>query len=500
MQMAIARQRRGPGFDVRITRALSHGALQKGMRICRRLWTKVTLRVDFTQFVGGTDASRYTTSYLLSACCGLCSLPYYRLRVGLDFALTVQVPSALDLIPIAPPLRRPRQLALTGEPTGKVLLLSQLYPPDVGGSAVLLHEGYSRLGGNALTVVADRRNHRSGVTSAGAPLVAAPIETTRWGLFDPRAAAHHIALALRLRRLASPSTVIHCARALPEGVAAWVASFAGGPRYVCWTHGEDVTSALTSRELTLVMRRVHARASAVVANSANTQRLLENSGVPSSKIHTVYPGVDAERFTPDVDGSEIRAHVAPGADLVLLSVGRLQRRKGHDTALLAVAAVKAEYPRLRYVIVGDGEERTRLETMVHELNLTDRVTFAGEVSAAVLPEYYAACDIFLLPNRIERGDIEGFGIVFLEAAAAGRPVIAGNSGGVTEAVAQGETGLLVGGTDVEELAETIRRLASDPALRQSFGRAGRERVMRAFTWKATAERIRAVHETVLALD
>jgi phosphatidylinositol alpha-1,6-mannosyltransferase len=378
--------------------------------------------------------------------------------------------------------------------------LSQLYPPDVGGSAVLLHEGYSRIGGQAVTVAADGRTHEAGHTSAGAPLVALPIATSRWGLFDPRAAAHHVALGARLRRMTSRSTVIHCARALPEGIAAWAASFAGGPRYVCWTHGEDVTSALTSRELTFVMRRVHRGASALIANSANTRRLLESCGVPGAKIHIVYPGVDAERFTPGVDGRELRARLAPGADVMLLSVGRLQRRKGHDTAISAVASLKAQYPRLRYVIVGDGEERARLEGLVRSLGVDGQVVFAGEVSVDDLPRYYAASDIFLLPNRIEQGDIEGFGIVFLEAAATGRPAIGGNSGGVPEAVADGQTGLLVSGTDVEELAATIRRLAGDAVLRERLGRAGRERVLRSFTWISTAERIRAVHEAVMAVD
>lgn len=382
----------------------------------------------------------------------------------------------------------------------RILLLTELYPPDVGGSAVLFHEGYSRIGGNALTVVADQRHHRAGTTSSGAPLVPLPIATSRWGVFDPRAATHHLSLAVRLRMLASRSTVIHCARALPEGIAACVASVAGGPRYVCWTHGEDVTSALTSRELTLVMRQVHRRASALVANSVNTRRILEASGVPSGKIHVIYPGVDAGRFTTDVNGREIRARVAPGADLVLLSVGRLQRRKGHDLAISAVAAIKPKHPRIRYVIVGDGEERARLEALAQSLGVAGQVVFAGEVSAADLPAYYAACDIFLLPNRIEQGDIEGFGIVFLEAAAAGRPVIAGNTGGVPEAVADGETGLLVSGTDVEELAATICRLAKDRALRDRLGRAGRERVLRSFTWTSTAARIRTVHDTVAGLD
>ncbi|HEX5473156.1 MAG TPA: glycosyltransferase family 4 protein [Vicinamibacterales bacterium] len=386
--------------------------------------------------------------------------------------------------------------ASTATASPRLLLVSELYPPDVGGSAVLLHEGYSRLGGD-MTVVTDAATHIEGRTAAGARIVPAPIAMTRWGLINRRAATQHLGLARRLRRLASSRDVVHCARALPEGVAAWLSHLAGGAPYVCWSHGEDVTGALSSRELTFLMTRVYRGASAVIANSRNTRSLLRELGVPSSRIHVVYPGVDPGRFTPAVDGTAIRQSLAPRSETVLLSVGRLQRRKGHDLAIRAVAALKREQRTIRYVIVGTGDERAYLQTLAADLGVTDRVWFAGEVSPEDLPRYYAACDVFLLPNRIEQRDIEGFGIVFLEAAAAGRAVIGGRTGGVPEAVADGLTGVLVSGTDVDELACVVRRLVCDRALAQRLGRAGRERVLKAFTWDQTAERIRAVHEGVL---
>jgi phosphatidylinositol alpha-1,6-mannosyltransferase len=383
---------------------------------------------------------------------------------------------------------------------GRILLLSQLYPPDVGGSAVLLFEGYSRVDGAELIVAADAGSHTSGLTDAGTRLVALPIKTSRWGFVDPRAVAHHVSLGLRVRRLASRGTVVHCARALPEGIAALVARQLGGPRYVCWTHGEDLTTSLLSREQTLVTRRVHAGASAVIANSENTRRLLRESGVPDSKIHVVYPGVDPDRFSPSVDGRALRQRFAPEGGPFLLSVGRLQRRKGHDLAIAAVARLARERPHLRYVIVGAGDERARLDGIVRSLGVERHVVFAGEVPADELPAFYSACDVFLLPNRIEESDIEGFGIVFLEAAATERPVIAGNTGGVPEAVADGLTGLLVSGTDADELAAALRRVVSDNVLSRRLGRAGRARVLREFTWQSTAARIAAVHDTVLAAD
>ncbi len=124
--------------------------------------------------------------------------------------------------------------------------------------------------------------------------------------------------------------------------------------------------------------------------------------------------------------------------------------------------------------------------------------FLGEVPDGDLPRYYAACDMFLLPNRIDDGDVEGFGIVFLEAAATGRPAIGGRTGGVPEAVVDEETGLLVSGTDVGELAAAIQDLASSKDKRQAMGAAGRERVCRAFTWERAAAEVSAVHAEVAA--
>src|SRR5262249_32016510 len=151
------------------------------------------------------------------------------------------------------------------------------------------------------------------------------------------------------------------------------------------------------------------------------------------------------------------------------TVGRLQRRKGHDLTIETLAALKPALPHLRYVIVGEGEERARLEALVAHHGLSDRVTFAGAVAAEELPSYYAAADIFVHPNRVDAGDVEGFGIVFLEAAATGLPTIGGNSGGVPEAIEGDVTGLLVDGTDVNELAIAVRRLAESATLRREMG-------------------------------
>jgi phosphatidylinositol alpha-1,6-mannosyltransferase len=180
----------------------------------------------------------------------------------------------------------------------------------------------------------------------------------------------------------------------------------------------------------------------------------------------------------------------------LLSVGRLQRRKGHDLVLAALANWRPDDPPVRYLIAGDGDYRNALETEARSLGIRDRVVFLGPVTDDELPGLYAASDIFVLPNRRDGVDFEGFGIVFLEAAAAGLPCIAGRSGGVPEAVQDGETGVLVSGTDALELAEVIRRLARSTDERRRMGERGRRRALHEFRWEDGVRRLTDLHRQV----
>jgi phosphatidylinositol alpha-1,6-mannosyltransferase len=189
----------------------------------------------------------------------------------------------------------------------------------------------------------------------------------------------------------------------------------------------------------------------------------------------------------------MRARYARPDDLVVMTVGRLQRRKGHDVAIAAIARLAGTHPHVRYVIAGDGEERPRLERLTADLGLGGRVCFAGEVASAELPRYFAACDIFLMPNRVDGADFEGFGLVFLEAAAAGKPVIAGRSGGAPEAVEEGRTALLVDPESAEGVAAALARLAGSASERDALGRAGRARVVDAFTWDRAASAVADIH-------
>ncbi len=383
--------------------------------------------------------------------------------------------------------------------------MSELYPPAIGGSAVLFANVYRRLGRElGVRVLTDAETSpdagKAGIEDE-IEIVRGSLRTARWGLLHPAGLRHHLRVARRIRSLAREAdpgpSIVHAGRPLPEGLAAWLASKLGGPRYVAWAHGEDIATALTSRELGYLVRRIYRRAAAALANSRSTARLIEALGVPSERIQIAHPGVDPDRFRPEIDGFALRKRLAPDAETLLLQVGRLQRRKGHDLAIEAVARLRDELPGLRFLIVGDGDQRERLESLATERGVADRVIFAGSLDDAELPACYAASDVFIHPNRDDGGDIEGFGIVFLEAAATERPSIGGNTGGVPEAVADGETGLLVSGEDADELAAAIRRLAGDAELRARLGKAGRERVLAGFTWEHTARHVGELHDRLL---
>jgi phosphatidyl-myo-inositol dimannoside synthase len=383
-------------------------------------------------------------------------------------------------------------------PSAAALVVSEVYPPAPGGSGELIHNIYSRCPIRS-TILTESIPGEPPTTAHGrARVIREPMHADSWGIAGWGPFSHHVGRARRLRQLAAAEpTVLHCCRSLPEGLDAWLAGLVGRLPYLCWVHGEELNVMDTSRELTWLFDRVRRSSMAFIANSSNTASLLKSRGVASEAIHVVRPGVDAARFRPDVSESvRLRQSLVPAGTLLLLSVGRLQQRKGHDLVIRMLASLRESDPPVRYVIVGTGPERERLEALATELGVRRLVEFVGVVPASELPTYYAAADIFLHPNRVEQGDFEGFGIVFLEAAAAGLPIIGGDSGGVPEAIERSVTGVLVSGTDVDELRREMLALCADPARRRAMGTAGRQRALREFDWATAAARVAEIHREV----
>ena len=290
---------------------------------------------------------------------------------------------------------------------------------------------------------------------------------------------------------------IHCAKVLPEGLIALFMKIFRGIPYILYAHGEEIQTGITSRKFRWIIPKIYHKASAIIANSHNTKTLLQNIKVYPDKIHIIHPGINPKIFHNGNQMAQmIRVKYQLGDAPILLTVGRLQRRKGHDMVIRAMPLIKEKIPHATYLIVGTGEELEFLQALVREMDVTDSVVFAGCITDEEVVGCYAACNVFVMPNREINGDIEGFGIVYLEASAAGKPVIGGRSGGTSDAILDGITGLRVDGTSVVEIAEAVISLLSDTNTSQTLGQNGRVWVEREFTWESVVDRTQALASTL----
>jgi phosphatidylinositol alpha-1,6-mannosyltransferase len=264
-----------------------------------------------------------------------------------------------------------------------------------------------------------------------------------------------------------------------------------------YAHGEEITG-WRERIKQAVMRWTYQQADAVVANSAFTRDRLSELGVDGHRVAVVHPGVDVKRFGLDVDGRCVRDELGIGSAPLILSVGRLQRRKGFDRIIASLPMLGQALGSVHYVVVGSGDDGARLKRLALENTVADRVHLVGQVCDAQLPEWYAACDVFAMPNRDVDGDTEGFGMVYLEAAACGKCVLAGRDGGTGSAVIDGITGLRVDGHSVDAVADGLRRLLTNRDMAETMGRQGYTRVRQDLTWSAVARRTCALHEWLAA--
>jgi phosphatidylinositol alpha-1,6-mannosyltransferase len=222
------------------------------------------------------------------------------------------------------------------------------------------------------------------------------------------------------------------------------------------------------------------------AISTDTARLLTDHGVPADRIVSLPPAVNPSTLAPPPTDVRHRvlAELGIGDAPYLLTIGMLRRRKGMDLVIDAFAALAAQYPELHLVIAGDGPEAAALRARAGG---DERVIFTGTIDDATRNALLADCTLFVLANRRLPGDVEGFGIVFLEAAAHGKAVVGGRNGGVPDAVVDGDTGLLVDTSgDATPVRDALIRLLDDPELAQAMGERGRERACSVFTWPARA--------------
>lgn len=369
----------------------------------------------------------------------------------------------------------------------RVLLVTNDFPPRRGGIQSYLEAFVGELtatGAHELTVYAP--------TWKGAPDYDARagyrVVRHRGTLMVPEPTVAH-----RMRALIAEHGIetVWFGAAAPLALLSPLARGAGASRVVASTHGHEVGWSMlpVARQ---ALRRIGDDADVVTYVSGYTRRRFASAFGPRASLERLSPGVDIERFAPDsVARAQLRARYALGDRPVVLCLSRLVPRKGQDMLIRAFGQIRRRVPGAALVIVGGGPYRDSLHTLAQRVGVADDVLFTGSVPGEELPAHHAMADVFAMPCRTRGAglDVEGLGIVFLEASASGVPVVAGRSGGAPETVRDGETGWVVDGTDVEAIAAAVGDLLADGDTAARMGAAGRDWVVRNWQWRTQGARL-----------
>lgn len=287
-------------------------------------------------------------------------------------------------------------------------------------------------------------------------------------------------------------TQVHCGHVLSTGIVGLLYKILFKKEYIIYTYSADITSYqryLFIKKLMLVVLR---QASRIVAISRFNRDCLTKLGIPAEKITIISPKIDIEKYRQPVDCGALKARHNLAGKQIILSVNRLVERKGNDTMIRALPRVLDQIPEAVYVIAGSGPYGASLKKLAEETGVRDHVVFVDGLSDDEVAAFYQACDVFVMLSREikETGDAEGFGIVFLEANAVGKPVVAGDSGGMPDAVVDGKTGFLVDPLDAAAVKDAVVKILKDPDLARRLGEYGRQRVENEFDWRRTIAELR----------
>jgi phosphatidylinositol alpha-1,6-mannosyltransferase len=288
---------------------------------------------------------------------------------------------------------------------------------------------------------------------------------------------------------------VYCPMWYPTGVIAILFSLITNIDIAIGVHAHEVVYSEENLTKRLAERLKYFQAwflkqsAVVIAVSEYTKNRIVDIGVSESNIEIVNNGVVPEKFETD-QTHEIREKNQD--DHLILTVARLEPRKGHDMVIRALPKIQEKIPNVTYLIAGNGEYKNHLRQLTADIGVSESVEFLGYVPDDELPSLYNSADVFIMPNRREGTSVEGFGIVFLEANAAGIPVVGGNHGGVTDAVINEETGYLVDPQDTDAIASAVVDLLMNKSKRKKMGKRGRKRVIQDFDWNRVTDRFKEV--------
>ncbi|MFQ6143042.1 glycosyltransferase family 4 protein [Streptomyces seoulensis] len=379
----------------------------------------------------------------------------------------------------------------------KTLVVTNDFPPRPGGIQAFLHNMALRLEPGRLVVHASTWNRSAEGRRATAafdaeqPFTVVRDRTTM--LLPTPDATRHAAALLREHGC----TAVWFGAAAPLGLMAPALRRAGAERLVATTHGHEAGWAQLPAARGL-LRRIGESTDTLTYLGEYTRSRIARALTPAAaaRMAQLPPGVDEKTFHPGSGGAEVRARLGLTDRPVVVCVSRLVRRKGQDTLIRAMPRILAAEPDTVLLIVGGGPYEKDLRRLAADTGVAAAVRFTGAVPWAELPAHYGAGDVFAMPCRTRRGglDVEGLGIVYLEASATGLPVVAGDSGGAPDAVLDGETGWVVRGGSPEDAADRVVTLLGDAELRRRMGERGRAWVLEKWRWDLLAERLKELLE------
>lgn len=259
-------------------------------------------------------------------------------------------------------------------------------------------------------------------------------------------------------------------------------------KYIVISHGTSWELPKKNKINNLIIKLALFFPDKIVCVSRKTKELLSHN-TNKKKLVIINNGMDPDYLIPSKSKEQFKRELGIRNELIMLSVSHLVKKKGIDAIIKSLPNIIKKYPKLRYFIVGEGNEKERLQKIASLLNLEENIKFVGRKVGRELANYYNICDLFVLMSRDLKDAIESFGIVYIEASYFKKPVIAGKSGGTKDAIVDGKTGYLVEYNDVKKLEKTILLLLKNKKLRNKLGEAGRQRVLKEFLWENNAKKL-----------
>jgi len=369
----------------------------------------------------------------------------------------------------------------------RILLVTNDFPPRRGGIQSYLEQFVGRLvaaGEHQLTVYAPKWNGADDYDrAAGYRIVRHP-----GTLMLPEPLVDR-----RMRALIADEGIetVWFGAAAPLALLAGRARDAGAQRVLASTHGHEVGWSMLPVARS-ALRRIGDTTDAITFVSRYTRGRFASAFGPQASLEHLPPGVDTDRFRPDPAArAELRARYGLGQRPTVVCVSRLVPRKGQDMLIKALPDIRRRIDGAALVIVGGGPYAAALRRLAEQVGVGGDVVFTDGVPGAELPAHYAMADVFAMPCRTRGSglDVEGLGIVFLEASATGVPVVAGHSGGAPETVRDGETGRIVDGRVHDQIVTAIGDILADPDLAAAMGQAGRRWISRDWTWATHSSRL-----------